>query len=388
MLINVGDYLNNDTAFQIESGRTLHWGGGAAYKGIEYHADYSANYVARSIPDVGYVTGLTSALGATAVTGATNGLTKVGKNAELGGTLTKNTTINVSTFDLKFSGDSVQYTTDYSGTYVARSLVDAGYVTGLTSGLDADIAFVSAATAANTADIANLAVWSGQTDADIAFVSAATAANTADIAALGAISGITLVSITGATNGLTKVGAHGVKLGGTQLSETTVIAGNSQVFSLTGLTDLNLGGTTVDLTGVVTLQTSPNTGAGTDAVLVWNSVDKQIKQIPASSLGEDNNDYSKTIVTGNTTLTTGSTYVILVNHTAPVTITLPAAPFDGQAFKIKDAANTALTYNITIGRNGKNIDRQASNAVINTDSGALELVYDATLGWFTLAFVN
>ncbi len=107
-------------------------------------------------------------------------------------------------------------------------------------------------------------------------------------------------------------------------------------------------------------------------------------------IGDKNNIYSKTIVTGNTLLTTGSNYVILVNSSgATVTLTLPLSPIDGQAFKIKDVANVALTYNITIARNGKYIDSAANDAIINTNGGSLELMYDNILGsWYILAFVN
>lgn len=142
--------------------------------------------------------------------------------------------------------------------------------------------------------------------------------------------------------------------------------------------------------GTTSLLVAPVSGSGSDAILVWNSSDKIIKQIPQSSgSGDKNNIYSKTTVTGSTLLTTGSTYAILVNHSAPVSITLPASPVDGEVFKIKDASTTgAGTNNITISRNGKNIDRVAADAIIDTNGGALELMYDATLGWFNLSTVN
>jgi hypothetical protein len=391
--------------------------GNGTPSGLTYAADYSATFVDNSLITKKYVTSQISGITGNAITGATNGLCKVGQDAELGGLLTKYTAISLGAFDLQVTGtctcfclmpteatlkscttylcgkdtgfilsdatygavfvDSrtgttahgLEYYDDYSTNYTCLSLVNVGYVTGLTSGIQADIT-----------QICN----------DIDYISGITAANTADISALGAISGFTLQSITGVTNGLTKVGAHSAKLGGTQLSETTVIPGNSQIFSLTGLTDLNLGGTTVDITGIVTLQSTPATGSvTTDAVLVWNSSDKQIKQIPATSLGEDNNDYSMTVVTGNTTLTTGSTYAILANSpTVARTITLPATPFDGQAFKFKDAGGQALTYNITISGNGNNIDGDPT-AVINTDYGALELLFNTALDkWLVMSFVN
>ncbi len=144
------------------------------------------------------------------------------------------------------------------------------------------------------------------------------------------------------------------------------------------------------ISGATSLLVAPVVGTTSDSVLVWNSGDKLIKTVVGGSLGDKNNIYSKTIVTGNTLLTTGSTYAILVNSSgSTVTLTLPALPIDGQAFKIKDVANDALTYNITIDRNGNNIDSVANDAIINTDGGAIELMYDITLGsWYILSFIN
>ena len=96
-------------------------------QGIKYNACFHANYDNRSLVDKEYVDNASGAIQ------ASNGLTRVDDNITLGGSLTGNTTINLATSDLKFSGDSVQYTADYSSTYVARSLVDAEFVTGLTS---------------------------------------------------------------------------------------------------------------------------------------------------------------------------------------------------------------------------------------------------------------
>ena len=140
--------------------------------------------------------------------------------------------------------------------------------------------------------------------------------------------------------------------------------------------------------GTTSLIVAPNVGTTSDAILVRNSSTGEIKSVAGTSLGDKNNIYSKTIITGSTLLTTGSSYVILVNHSSPIILTLPSTPIDGQAFKIKDASTVgALTNNITIASNGKNIDRVLGDALINTTGGAFELFYDVTLGWFGLAFI-
>lgn len=113
-------------------------------KGIEYFGNYSTGFGVRSLVDKGYVTGLTNTLltktsfnsyTGTTITSANNGLTKSGTNVRLGGNLTGATTIGLGTSSLIFTGTTgtLRYGSDLSAQYNIRSLVDKGYVTGLTS---------------------------------------------------------------------------------------------------------------------------------------------------------------------------------------------------------------------------------------------------------------
>ena len=71
---------------------------------------------------------------------------------------------------------------------------------------------------------------------------------------------------------------------------------------------------------------------------------------------------------------------------AAFTVTLPASPSAGDLVGIKDYANTADTNNITIGRNGSNIEGVANDFVINIEGGSITLIYvDATKGWLSTA---
>jgi hypothetical protein len=85
------------------SGITVCTLGEPNFTGIQYDEDYSLNYVARSIPDVGWVTGYTSGITGT-ITGGTNGLGYINKDVCLGGSLLNDTTINPNGYNLNLSG--------------------------------------------------------------------------------------------------------------------------------------------------------------------------------------------------------------------------------------------------------------------------------------------
>lgn len=64
------------------------------------------------------------------------------------------------------------------------------------------------------------------------------------------------------------------------------------------------------------------------------------------------------------------------------TITLPANPSMGDRVVIYDAENTWDTNNVTVARNGKNIDSAAADLTLDIEGGKAELVYyDTTFGW-------
>ena len=365
------------------------------------------NMLPNSIPDVKWVTGCTSTAGIQTVN---NGLTKVGTNAVLGGALTGNTTINLTSGNLCFNGgtvtnqfgalgtilgyngsclyltnsgddfllksklgscfifgnDGIHYGGDYSGNYVARSIPDAAWVTGQTS--------TSGIQTVNNGltKVGTNAVLGGALTGDTTISGAHTLCLSSLTAFNATATNISLTGIVGITGAVNISGA---------------IDGNSTL-DILGATELR---STLDVTGataiggVVTLTSVATGSVSTDEVMLITS-GGEIKKVAGDTLGEDNNIYSKTIVTGATTGTTASTYVQLIS--GATTFTLPASPQDGQAFKIKDACGNALAAPITIdASSGLTIDGSQC-ALINTDYGALELVYGATNEWFSLAFVN
>ena len=68
-----------------------------------------------------------------------------------------------------------------------------------------------------------------------------------------------------------------------------------------------------------------------------------------------------------------------------VTVTLPSSPSQGDEVRIIDATGNASINNITINRNGSNIQGAADNLIIETDRAAFGLVYyNATQGWLLM----
>ena len=123
-----------------------------------------------------------------------------------------------------------------------------------------------------------------------------------------------------------------------------------------------------------TLTNIPNSALTNSAITVNGS---------AVSLGG-----SVTIVTGpassavssNITMAANNNY--FVNTSAARTLTLPASPTLGDTIAIYDATGTAATNNITISRNGTNINGVADDAIIDVNQASSIFVYTgATVGW-------
>ena len=92
-------------------------------------------------------------------------------------------------------------------------------------------------------------------------------------------------------------------------------------------------------------------------------------------------DWDTTAKTAAFTAVSGNGY--FVNTTsAAITVTLPASPSAGDIVSISDYEKTAASNNITVARNGSNIDGSALDFTINTTGLAVTLIYvDATKGW-------
>ena len=93
---------------------------------------------------------------------------------------------------------------------------------------------------------------------------------------------------------------------------------------------------------------------------------------PYNTVEYDDTDTGTTVSNG--------TEMGLDSTTAGFTINLPATPSLGDRVRFKDIGYNAATNNITIGRNGEEIEGDPSDLVLNVDGAAGELVYFST-GW-------
>ena len=89
---------------------------------------------------------------------ASNGLTKVGQDVRLGGTLTGTTTIT----DSRVTPLGIQYAADYSASFTDRSLIDKGYLTSI-SALGGERIFKTIYQTSHGFSIGQVVGWSGCT---------------------------------------------------------------------------------------------------------------------------------------------------------------------------------------------------------------------------------
>jgi len=92
-----------------------------------------------------------------------------------------------------------------------------------------------------------------------------------------------------------------------------------------------------------------------------------------------------------TRINTGTSYQAIVNDriictAGGQTITLPLAStcVDGDTVQIIDANGNSANSNITVARNGANIQTLAENLTINVANATVTLCYSTAVGWIIL----
>ncbi len=337
---------------------------GTTAVGIEYNADYSANFTPRSLVDKAYVTGLTTTSG---VQTANNGLTKSGTNVRLGGTLTGYTTIDGN-------GQGLDLINMDSGVFIETN---GGSITLQDNG----------GGGVTIEDTGGGGVYLNDTTGGIYLESSAGGGiylQDQDDGGIGVTSFNSSITIEAGdlanTGGEVYIGTLGDNNNGIWLRNRDASGTPRTEFKMTRSSAIFTDGRT-----------------GTTAVGLQYAADYSANFTPRSLVDKGYvtgltsniqiNKLAVAIASANYTATTAN-HVILVDTTAARTITLPASPVDGQVFHIKDKSGSALTNNITIAGNGNNIDG-AGTASINTDYGSLYIVYSSTEdAWFSLAFIS
>jgi hypothetical protein len=221
----------------------------SSFKGIQYANDYNTNFGSRSLVDKGYVD---NKVLAGDITGATNGLTKSGKNIILGGTLTGNTCISDYTYVNSLGIDAKDIYFDASNGTGRFAEADINGLTGI---------FLRAYNTGNTANSCiNICNVTGKILLD-AYNNGTGYNHCISIARCGEIriiEGTNQNTITLGTSG------SGINI------DAAIYCAN-----ITANQFINLNA----LSGV-TLQTTPKNGTCTDSVLVWNPSTCLINKVP------------------------------------------------------------------------------------------------------------
>jgi hypothetical protein len=89
----------------------------------------------------------------------------------------------------------------------------------------------------------------------------------------------------------------------------------------------------------------------------------------------------QTVKTGNFNATANEGYFVNTTSTA-ITATLPGSPSLGDTISFIDYAGTFDSNNLTVGRNGKNINGTAADLTVSVERAGFSLVFvDDTQGW-------
>lgn len=172
-----------------------------------------------------------------------------------------------------------------------------------------------------------------------------------------------------------------VNLGVNTLAQTINIASGATASGNTKTVNLGTSGATGSTTNI-------NIGSANGGTTTINSTQALVNTDPTANLGIVTKQYADmrpTIITGSQNLVARSannTGHYFVNHSAAVTLTLPASPVLGDRIVVEDITNTAGARNITIARNGQPIAGLAEDLVINLGGASVNLIYsNSTYGW-------
>jgi len=170
-----------------------------------------------------------------------------------------------------------------------------------------------------------------------------------------------------------------------QLSNSYTLTGNAVAFGSTPLEDSLIeiktlvpgavsGGGNVNVANVIGIGNiaTINQDGNSSNVLYGNG---SFAGLPVTG------SYAWNIVTSNINITAYNAYFVDTSAAAK-TLTLPGSPTLGDSIKINDLAGTFATNNLTVARNGGNIEGVADDLLVDYNQATVELVYsNSTYGW-------
>lgn len=163
-------------------------------------------------------------------------------------------------------------------------------------------------------------------------------------------------------------------------TDVQFIPGYEQVF-MNGILLLRGTDYTTPTEHTVVLAADATEGDIIDVLTVTNlnSVDVYT-QAETDALLEANTSVAPLSISANTNLLAKKRY--FVTSASALTLTLPASPALNDEIQIVDASGNASTYNITVARNGRLINGNAGNLIIDNNGGWYTLLYTgSTYGW-------
>ena len=126
--------------------------------------------------------------------------------------------------------------------------------------------------------------------------------------------------------------------------------------------------------------TLPSTSGSANNIITTNA-SGVLSMTDINTLVTSDIAWQSSVKTGDFTAVSGEGYFVNTTSGA-VTATLPSSPSAGDFVAFKDYAETFATNNLTIARNGSNIQGSATDSKLETNRASVVLIYiDSTEGW-------
>lgn len=163
------------------------------------------------------------------------------------------------------------------------------------------------------------------------------------------------------------------------ISRTTIVSTSGQT-AYTATNTIVEGYEQVYFNGVLLKRTTDYSVSGSTITLTAAAEVNDLVEILAVTNLNSYNPTPYSSISANTNLVAGTRY--FVTSSEALTLTLPASPSLNDEIQIIDASGNSSTYNITVARNGNDINNNAGNFIIDQNNAWVNLLYTgSTVGW-------